>query len=54
MQTSYTQTADDRKEEGKDDPENKDNKTEVEPSDNKNPNSEKPKTEDELNEKTSD
>lgn len=54
MQTSYTQTADDRQEEGKDNSENKDNKTEVEPSDNKNPNSEKPKTEDELNEKTSD
>ena len=54
MQTSYTQTADDRQEEGKNDSENKDNKTEVEPSDNKNPNSEKPKTEDELNEKTSD
>ena len=33
----------------------KDNKTEVEPSDNKNPTSEQqPKTEDELNEKTSD
>ena len=54
MQTSYTQTADDRQEEGKNDSGNKDNKTEVEPSDNKNPNSEKPKTEDELNEKTSD
>jgi hypothetical protein len=55
MQTSYTQTADDRQEESKgEDTDKKDNKTEVEPSDNKNPKSEKPKTEDELNEKTSD
>lgn len=57
MQTSYTQTADDRKEEenGDENSDNKDNKTEVEPSDNKNPKSgQQPKTEDELNEKTSD
>ena len=56
MQTSYTQTAVDRQEEGVEDkPDDKDNKTEVEPSDNKDPKSEKqPKTEDELNEKTSD
>lgn len=57
MQTSYTQTAEDRKEDknGDENSDNKDNKTEVEPSDNKNPTSEQqPKTEDELNEKTSD
>jgi hypothetical protein len=54
MQTSYTQTDGDRKGESKDNPEDKDNKTEVELSGNKNPNSEKLKTEDELNEKTSD
>ena len=56
MQTSYTQTADDRVEEGVegDDKSDKDNKTEVEPSDNKNPKSENtPQTEDELNEETS-
>ena len=57
MQTSYTQTAEDRKEDqnGDENSDNKDNKTEIEPSDNKNPTSEQqPKTEDELNEKTSD
>ena len=57
MQTSYTQTADDRKEEGVEDKaDDKDNKTGIEPTDNKNPKSDKPepKTEDELNEKTSD
>lgn len=56
MQTSYTQTADDRKEEGVEDKaDDKDNKTGIEPTDNKNPKSEEqPKTEDELNEKTSD
>jgi hypothetical protein len=56
MQTSYTQTADDRKEEGVEDKaDDKDNKTGIEPTDNKDPKSEEqPKTEDELNEKTSD
>ena len=56
MQTSYTQTADDRQEESKgDNQEDKDNKTGIEPTDNKNPKSGKqPKTEDELNEETSD
>jgi hypothetical protein len=56
MQTSYTQTAVDRQEEGVEDkPEDKDNKTGIEPTDKKDPKSEEqPKTEDELNEKTSD
>lgn len=58
MQTSYTQTAEDRKEEGidNDKPEDKDNKTGIEPLDNKNPKSGKQQqtTEDELNEETSD
>ena len=59
MQTSYTQTAEDRQEEGVEpkDSENKDNKTGIEPTDNKNPKSEEteqPTNEDELNEETSD
>lgn len=56
MQTSYTQTADDRKEDGKNEKtDDKENKTKIEPLDNKNPESEQQsKTEDELNEKTSD
>ena len=56
MQTSYTQTAEDRSEEGTNEKsDNKDNKTGIEPTDNKDPKSEKqPKTEDELNEETSD
>ena len=54
MQTSYTQTADDRKSKDEE-PDNKDNKTEIEPSDNKNPKTDPESTnEDELNEKTSD
>ena len=56
MQTSYTQTAADREEEGVDNdkPEDKDNKTGIEPTDNKNPKSGKQQqTEDELNEETS-
>ena len=56
MQTSYTQTAEDRTEEGDGEkPEDKDNKTGIEPTDNKDPKSGKQqKTEDELNEETSD
>ena len=57
MQTSYTQTAEDRVNEGVEDNKagEKDNKTEVEPSDNKtNKPEQEQKTEDELNEKTSD
>jgi hypothetical protein len=57
MQTSYTQTAVDRQEEGVENKtDDKDNKTGIEPTDNKNPKSEQPQpnTEDELNEKTSD
>lgn len=55
MQTSYTQTADDRKEEGVEGKtDDKDNKTGVEPTDNKNPKSEEQpqKAEDEVNEET--
>ena len=55
MQTSYTQTAGDRKSEiGNDKTGSQDNKTGIEPTDNKDPNPEKENTEDELNEKTSD
>lgn len=60
MQTSYTQTAEDRVGGGaggdEDKSDNKDNKTGVEPSDNKNPTSENKNNsnEDELNEETSD
>lgn len=55
MQTSYTQTAEDRKSDvGDDKTGDKDNKTGIEPTDNKNPKPEKQNTEDELNEETSD
>jgi hypothetical protein len=55
MQTSYTQTADDRKEEGVEGKtDDKDNKTGIEPTDNKNPKPEEQpqKAEDEVNEET--